>query len=81
MKKKHDLINRERSDIENEVTVVLKNELQHTRDTRFDHKMTIDKEAENERILKYRHDQECKLLAELIKKKEEELKELVAGQA
>lgn len=81
MKKRHDLINRERSDIENEVTVVLKNELQHTRDTRFDHKMTIDKEAENERILKYRHDQECKLLAELIKKKEEEQKELIAGQA
>lgn len=43
--------------------------------------MTIDKDAENERILKYRHDQECKLLAELILKKEEEQKELVAGQA
>lgn len=81
MKKKHDLVNRERSDLENDVNVHMKNELQHVRDTRFDHKMIIDKDAENERILKYRHDQECKLLAELIKRKEAEQKELIAGQA
>lgn len=81
MNKKFTLINTDRSNLEMEVTVQLKNDLEKTRATRFDHKMTIDKSAKVEEIRKYRHDRECYLLDDLIKRKNEEKADLVKRQA
>ena len=81
MNKKFSAINTERSNLEMEVTVQLKNELDKTRATRFDHKMTIDKDAKIEEIRKYRHEQDCKLLTDLIKRKNDDQADLIKRQA
>lgn len=73
-------INAERTNLENEVTITLKNELDKTANTRFDHKMIIDKDAAFEEIMKKRHDLECKELRELIVKKKASVEELKQGQ-
>jgi hypothetical protein len=56
--KKLTLTARERGDLELEVTMSLRNDLEKTRKTRFDHKMFLDKDAKNEETMKARHDQE-----------------------
>lgn len=63
-----------------EVETQLRNDLERTRKTRFDHKMTIDKDAKFEETLTARHEQEVKLTEELIQKKEEEEKKLIKEQ-
>jgi hypothetical protein len=77
--KEYTKINRERTDLEMEVVNTLKNEMDRTGDTRFEHTMIISKDQRNEEILAYRHKEECKLLTELIKKKKDEQKRLILG--
>jgi hypothetical protein len=48
MNKKFSTINTDRLGLESEVTISLKNDLEKTRATRFDHKMHIDKDAKVE---------------------------------
>ena len=81
MNKKFSTINTDRLGLESEVTISLKNDLEKTRATRFDHKMHIDKDAKVEEIRKYRHDQDSKLLKDLIKKKNDEKADLIKKQA
>ena len=42
--------------------------------------MYLDKDAKNEEVLKARHEQEQKLLSDLIKKKKEEVDKINKGQ-
>ena len=78
--KEYTKINRERTDLEQEVVSTLKNELDRTAETRFEHTMILTKEDRFEAIAEVRNTEECKLLTELIKKKKEERDNLVKGQ-